>query len=314
MATSTAGKTGSRQVLAAGTSTIKEAAGDRIFNIINYTILTFFLLIVLYPLVYITSASFSTPAAVTAGRVWLWPVEPTLEGYAAVFKNKLIWSGFRNSIVYTAVGTAINVVMTILAAYPLARKDLVGRNAIIMLFMFTTMFSGGLIPSYLLVKDLGMLNTMWSLIIPTAFGVYNMIITRTYFQTTIPEELLEAAQLDGCNDFKFVAKIVVPLSGPIIAVITLYYAVGHWNQFFNAMLYLKSPQMFPLQLVLRDILVQNQVDANMLTDLEDAVKREGLSELLKYSLIIVASAPLLIIYPFIQKHFVKGVMVGSLKG
>jgi putative aldouronate transport system permease protein len=316
MSASTLSETGTEQAAKRNTSptAIKEAESDRIFNIVNYSILFIFLLIVLYPLIFILSSSFSSVSAVTSGKVWLWPVEPSLDGYDAVFKNKLIWTGFRNSVVYTVVGTAVNVVMTILAAYPLARKDLVGRHLIIMMFMFTTMFSGGLIPSYLLVKDLGMLNTMWSLIIPTAFGVYNMIITRTYFQSTIPEELLEAAQLDGCNDFKFVAKIVVPLSGPIIAVITLYYAVGHWNQFFNAMLYLKSQNMYPLQLVLRDILIQNQVDANMLSDLEDAVKREGLRELLKYSLIVVASAPLLILYPFIQKHFVKGVMVGSLKG
>jgi putative aldouronate transport system permease protein len=296
------------------TSSIKDAGSDKIFTMVNYTVLSLFLIIVLYPLVFIVSASFSSADAVTSGKVWLWPVHLSLDGYTAVFKNKHIWTGFRNSLLYTVVGTLINVVMTILAAYPLARKDLYGRNGFIILFMFTTMFSGGLIPSYLLVKDLGMLNTIWSLVIPGALGVYNVIITRTYFQSTIPDELLEASQLDGCNDFKFVTKVVIPLSGPIIAVITLYYAVGHWNQFFNAMLYLKQQDKYPLQLILRDILVQNQVDATMLTDAADAAQKEGLRELLKYSLIIIASAPLLILYPFVQKYFVKGVMVGSLKG
>jgi len=295
-------------------STIKETRMDRLFTIGNYVILSLFLITILYPLIYITSASISSSEAVISGRVWLWPVQPTLMGYEAVFKHKLIVSGFMNSIYFTVVGTLINVVMTILAAYPLSRKDFFGKNTFMFLFVFTMMFSGGLIPTYLLVKDLGMLNTTWSMVLPGALGVWNMIITRTYFQTTIPDELLEASQLDGCNDFQFVMKIVLPLSGPIIAVITLFYAVGHWNSFFNALIYLKSQKLFPLQLVLRDILVQNDVDMNMLVDVQEAAKREGLRELLKYSLIIVATLPLMIVYPFVQKYFVKGIMIGSLKG
>lgn len=295
-------------------STIKETRMDRLFTIGNYVILSLFLITILYPLIYITSASISSSEAVISGRVWLWPVQPTLMGYEAVFKHKLIVSGFMNSVYFTVVGTLINVVMTILAAYPLSRKDFFGKNTFMFLFVFTMMFSGGLIPTYLLVKDLGMLNTTWSMVLPGALGVWNMIITRTYFQTTIPDELLEASQLDGCNDFQFVMKIVLPLSGPIIAVITLFYAVGHWNSFFNALIYLKSQKLFPLQLVLRDILVQNDVDMNMLVDVQEAAKREGLRELLKYSLIIVATLPLMIVYPFVQKYFVKGIMIGSLKG
>ncbi|CAG7638192.1 carbohydrate ABC transporter permease [Paenibacillus allorhizosphaerae] len=296
-------------------SNIPDTGRDRLFSVINYAVLILFTVTVLYPLVYIVSASFSDASAVAQGRVWLWPVGFTLDGYDAVFKNRLIWSGFRNSIFYTVAGTLINVVMTLLAAYPLARRDLFGKNVLMFLFVFTTMFSGGLIPSYLIVKDLGMLSSVWSLIIPGALGVWNMIITRTYFQTTIPTELLEAAQLDGCNDFQFVRKIVIPLSGPIIAVISLYYAVSHWNQYFNAMIYLKSPNLYPLQLVLRQILVQNQVDASMLGgDVLEAARRENLRELLKYSLIVIATFPLLVVYPFVQKHFVKGVMIGSLKG
>ncbi|OXM82758.1 carbohydrate ABC transporter permease [Paenibacillus rigui] len=295
-------------------STIKETNLDRLFTVVNYVILTLFLITILYPLVYIASASISSSEAVISGRVWLWPIEPTWMGYEAVFKHKLIVSGFMNSFYYTVAGTLINVVMTILAAYPLSRKDFYGKNTFMFLFVFTMMFTGGLIPSYLLVKDLGLLNTTWSMVLPGALGVWNMIITRTYFQTTIPDELLEASQLDGCNDFQFVWKIVLPLSGPIIAVITLFYAVGHWNSFFNALIYLKSQKLFPLQLVLRDILVQNDVDMNMLVDVQEAAKREGLRELLKYSLIIVATLPLMIVYPFVQKYFVKGIMIGSLKG
>ncbi|MEF3306604.1 carbohydrate ABC transporter permease [Paenibacillus sp. GYB003] len=295
-------------------STIRETRGDKLFTVANYIVLSLFLVTVLYPLIYVASASVSSSDAVIAGEVWLWPVRPTLEGYAAVFRHKLIWSGFMNSVFYTAAGTAINVAMTILAAYPLSRKDFYGKNVFMFLFVFTMMFSGGLIPTYLVVKDLGLLNTVWSMLLPGALGVWNMIITRTYFQTTIPDELLEASQLDGCTDFQFVRKIVLPLSGPIIAVITLFYAVGHWNSYFNALIYLKSQHLFPLQLVLRDILVQNDVDLNMLMDVQEQAKREGLRELLKYSLIVVASVPLLVVYPFVQKYFVKGIMIGSLKG
>lgn len=204
--------------------------------------------------------------------------------------------------------------MTLLAAYPLSRKDLDGRNILMFLFVFTTMFSGGLIPTYLLIKDIGILNTPWAMLLPGAINMWNMIVTRTYFQTSIPNEILEAAKIDGCSDYRFLWKIVLPLSRPIIAVIALFYAVSHWNQFFNALIYLKKQNLYPLQVVLRDILVQNDVDVSMLADTEDAAKREGLRELLKYALIVVSSVPMMAIYPFVQKHFVKGVMIGSLKG
>jgi len=295
-------------------SIIRENRSDRLFTAVNYIVLSLFLITILYPLVYVVSASISSSDAVISGEVWLWPVRPTLEGYTTVFKHRLIWSGFMNSIYYTAAGTAINVVLTILAAYPLSRKDFYGKNVFMFLFVFTMMFSGGLIPTYLVVKDLGMLNTVWAMLLPGALGVWNMIITRTYFQTTIPDELLEASQLDGCTDFQFIWKIVLPLSGPIIAVITLFYAVGHWNSYFSALIYLKDQSLYPLQLVLRDILVQNDVDMNMLMDVAEMAKREGLRELLKYSLIVVATVPLLVVYPFVQKYFVKGIMIGSLKG
>lgn len=294
--------------------TIREPFGDRVFNVVNYVVLSLFFIIVLYPLIYIVSASFSSSEAVVSGRVWLWPVEPTLDGYRAVFGYKKITVGFWNSFLYTVFGTLISVVLTIMAAYPLSRKDLIGKNVFMFLFVFTMLFNGGLIPTYLLIKDLGMLDTRWAVILPSALSVWNMIITRTYFMMNIPDELLEAAKIDGCNDFKFISRIVLPLSAPILAVITLFYAVGQWNQFFSALIYLKNPDLYPLQLVMRDILVQNQVDLEMINDVREAAAKAGLSELLKYSLIIVASLPVLIIYPFVQKHFVKGVMIGSLKG
>ena len=293
---------------------INERGSDRAFTIFNYIVLTLFLIAVAYPLIYVFSASMSDPRSVISGKMWLWPVDITFDGYRAVFRNSRIVTGFQNLLFYTVAGTLISVTLTILAAYPLSRKDLAGRNVIMFLFVFTLLFGGGLIPTYLVVREVGMLNTRWALIIPAALSVYNMIITRTFFQSTIPDELLEAAQLDGCSDFRFVKDVVIPLSGPIIAVNALFYAVGQWNQYFNALIYLTKPDLFPLQLILREILVQNQVDFSQISDVNQLMARQQLQDLLKYSLIVVASAPVLIIYPFVQKHFVRGVLIGSLKG
>ncbi|CAN7717736.1 MULTISPECIES: carbohydrate ABC transporter permease [Paenibacillus] len=293
---------------------IQESRGDQLFNIVNYTVLCLFTLSVLYPLIYVLSASFSSSTAVISGRVWLWPVDITLQGYEAVFKNNRVWVGFANSLFYAVVGTIINVMMTLIAAYPLSRKDFYIRNGVMALFVFTMMFGGGLIPNYLLIKELGMLDTRWALIIPGVMSVMSVIIARTYFQTTIPDEILEAAHLDGCSDYKFLVKIVAPLSGPIIAVLSLFYAVGHWNTYFAALLYLKSPDLFPLQIILREVLVKNTFDEEIITDVVGAAQREGMRELLKYSLIVIATIPVLVVYPFIQRHFVKGMMIGSLKG
>ena len=292
----------------------KDRGGDRVFTIVNYAILLLFLIAVAYPLIFVFSASFSDPKAVISGDMWLWPVGATLDGYRAVFHNNRIVVGFQNSLFYTVVGTLVSVVLTILAAYPLSRKDLAGRNFVMFLFVFTLLFGGGLIPTYLVVRELGLLNTRWALIIPGALSVYNMIITRTFFQQTIPDELLEAAQIDGCSDFRFVWDVVLPLSGPIIAVNALFYAIAQWNQYFSALIYLTNPDLFPLQLILREILIQNQVDMTQITDVDQILQRQNLRDLLKYSLIVVASAPVLIIYPFVQKHFVRGVLIGSLKG
>lgn len=286
---------------------------DKWFTVINYTVLTFLFLIVAYPLILILSSSFSSPFAVTLGKVWLFPVDFSLEGYKAVFEQRGVIIGFRNTMFYTVVGTLLNVFMTIIAAYPLSRKDFYGKNVVMFLFVFTMMFGGGMIPTYLLVRDLGLLDTPWAMIIPGAMGVWNVIITRTYFQTTIPQEMLEAAQMDGCNDFKFVWKIVIPLSGPIIAVIALFCAVGNYNKYFDALLYLKNPDLFPLQIALREVLIVNVIDPTLMVG-KEAAEIEALHDSLKYALIVVSSFPVLVIYPFVQKHFIKGMMIGSLKG
>jgi putative aldouronate transport system permease protein len=294
----------------------KDTYGDKIFHIVNTTIITLLFCLVIFPLIYVLSASFSDPNAVIQGKVWLWPVGFTFEGYEAVFQNPRIASGYANSLFIMAFGTAINVSLTILAAYPLSRKDFPDRNLFMGLFVFTMMFNGGLIPNYILVKNLNLIDTRWAVVLPMAIGTWNVIISRTYFMQTIPTELMEAAHMDGCSDYRFLWSVVLPLSGPIIAVITLFYAVQHWNQFFQAMLYLKSENKFPLQIILREILVENQTSGTdaMSIDVESQLLRQRLQELLKYSLIVVASAPLLIIYPFVQKYFVKGIMIGSIKG
>ncbi len=293
---------------------IRLSSGDRIFNIINLTLLSIIMVIVLYPLIYILSASFSNSNAVMAGRVWLFPVEPTLAGYEAVFKNPQIPRSFVNTIYLTVAGTMVNIAFTIMLAYPLSRKTLFGRGVITGFITFTMLFSGGLIPSFLLIKGMGLYNTYWALILPGAVSVYNVIVARTFFQSNIPDDLYEAASLDGCSDIYFMWKFVLPLSAPIIAVLTMFYAVGHWNSYFNAMIYLQDSKKFTLQVVLRNILIANQIDNEMMKDIDAMQKQEGLAQLLKYSLIVVASVPMLVLYPFIQKHFVKGIMIGALKG
>ncbi|MCT1401205.1 carbohydrate ABC transporter permease [Paenibacillus sp. p3-SID867] len=296
------------------TTTIRESRGDRIFVALIYAFLSLILIIVAVPLIYILSSSVSSPQAVVSGKVWLFPVDFTLDGYKAVFQNPQIGVGYMNSLFYTVVGTAINVSLTIMFGYPLAKRTLYGRHFFMIVLVITMMFDGGLIPYYLLVKDLQLLDTRWAMILPGAMGVIQVIVARTFFQTTIPDELSEAAELDGCSDIRFILSIVLPLSKPIIAVMTLMYAVGHWNAYFDALIFLRSPDLFPLQIILRNVLILNTVDPSMMANVDQVQAQQGLKDLLKYSLIVVASAPVLIIYPFVQKHFVKGVMIGSLKG
>ena len=292
---------------------VNESPVDRVFMFCNASILVVITVAILLPLIFIVSASFSSSEAVIAGRVSLWPVDFSLQGYQTIFEHKKVWDGFGNSLFYTVFGTIFNVFMTIIAAYPLSRDDLVGRRVITIAFIFTMLFSGGLIPTFMVVRDLGLLNTRAAMILPTGIGIFNLLITITFFRTTIPPELIEAARIDGANDFRTFGSIILPLARPIIAVLTLFYAVNHWNSYFSALIYLKDQELFPLQIVLREILIENSIDASMLIDIEDLVAREGLRELLKYSLIVVASVPVLIIYPFVQRHFVKGMMIGSVK-
>ena len=292
----------------------RDSLDDRIFYILNTVVLTIIMLIVLYPLVFIVSCSFSAPHAITSGRVILWPVDVTLRGYKTIFEYPNILRGYANTFFYTFAGTLINVGITLIAAYPLARPNLPGKGPLMFLFSFTMMFSGGMIPTYILIRDLKMINTVWAMIIPGALSVYNMIITRTFMQSNVPNELLEASQIDGCSDFRYFVSVVMPLSKAVIAVITLYYAVGHWNSYFKAFLYLSEQDMYPLQIVLRDILLANSFDASMIMDEELAAAKQGLADLLKYSLMVVSSLPVIIMYPFVQKYFIKGVLIGSLKG
>lgn len=293
---------------------MKTSLEDKIYYFIIYAISFILLVTVLYPMIFIMSASFSSPNAVSTGQVTFLPVEPSIEGYTAVFKDARIPMGYRNTIFYTVFGTLINVFMTLICAYPLARKRLPHRGAITFFFTFTMLFSGGMIPNYILLRDLHMLNTIWALLIPGAVSVYSMIITRTFIANSIPDELLEATQIDGCSDFKYFFLFVLPLSKAVIAVIAMQYAVGHWNAYFNAFIYLTKKELYPLQVFLREILIMSQIAVSDIVDPEAAVAMQGLADLLKYSLIVISSAPILCIYPFFQKYFVKGVMIGSIKG
>lgn len=287
---------------------------DKIMNAVVYTLMILLVVVILYPLIYVVSSSFSSGEAVSTGKVLLWPVDFSLQGYKAVFAYKQVWVGYRNTIFYTLVGTALNLVLTVMVAYPLSRKNLQFRGFYTTLFLITMFFSGGIIPSYILMTKLHLTNTKWSLIFSGSISVYNMIIMRTFFQNSIPNELLEAGKIDGITDIGYLFKVVIPLSKAIFAVITLYYAVGHWNSYFNAMLYLRDETLYPLQLVLRSILNVGKIDLSQITDAELIKQMRGLSDLMKYSLIIISSAPIIIAYPFVQRFFEKGVMIGSVKG
>ncbi len=293
---------------------IKNPMEDRILYFVVYTVIILFLLVILYPIIFIISASFSEGSEVQLGRVYLWPVKPTLEGYRAVFSHRNIMTGYRNTILYTLGGTLINVVVTVLCAYPLSRRDMPMRGFFVFLFVFTMFFGGGLIPTYLLVNSLGMVNTFWALLIPGAMSVYNMIITRTFFQNGVPHELLEASQIDGCSDARYFFSILLPLSQAVISVISLYYAVAHWNSYFSALIYIRDKQLQPLQLILRSILLSTRVSLNEFEDPDLLEGKIGLEFLVKFALIVVSSAPIMCLYPLVQKFFAKGVMLGSVKG
>lgn len=284
---------------------------DRVYYAFCYTVICILTLIVMYPIIYIISSSFSSPNRVVQGDVWLWPVDITTLVYENVLTNERVWLGYKNTIIYTVSGTVLNLVVTLACAYPLARKNLRGRGPFMFLFSFTMLFSGGMIPNYILVRSLGLLNTRWSIILPGAMSVYNMIVCRTFIESNIPDEMLEATQIDGCNDFQFFFRMVLPLSKAIIAVLTLWYGVAHWNSYFNAFLYLKDKDLYPLQIFLKEILVTS---AMMLEDGTSSGESQYIFMTMRYAIIVVSSIPLFCVYPFVQKHFQKGVMVGSVKG
>lgn len=284
------------------------------FYLISGLILTAIFLLILYPCIFVVSASFSSGTAVQSGKVILWPVDISFVGYDTVFHNVNIWKGFINSLFYTFAGTIINVTLTMLAAYPLSRKDLVGRDKLMLFFTFTMFFNGGIITNYILVSKLGLIDTRWSMLLPGAMSIYNMIIARTFLQNSIPNELLEAAELDGCTDIQYLFQVVLPLSKAVLAVLVLFYGVAHWNTYFNAMIYLRNRELFPLTLFLKEILISGQIDPSTVSDPELAEKVSQLAGVIKYSLIVVSMVPVMIVYPFVQKYFVKGVTIGAVKG
>lgn len=293
---------------------IKQTGADKAFDAVNMILMIFALLVVAYPLIYILSCSFSDPKAVTAGKIWLYPVDFSVYGYETVLKFNNIWTGYWNSLVYMVLGTVVGLITTVCAAYPLSKRDLKGRGLFNAIFFFTMLFNGGIVPTYLLIRGIGIYDTMWAIVLPGAVSAWNIIIMRSSFEKNIPQELYEAAELDGCNDFMLMIRIALPLSGAIIAVVSLFFAVWLWNSYYYALMYLQSTDKYPLQIILRQILIMNDTSNSMFADIDALVRKQGVKDVLKYVLIVVSSLPLLIIYPFVQKYFIKGVMVGSVKG
>lgn len=294
---------------------IAETKGDRAFLIMNVCLLSMFTLSVLYPLIYVFSSSLSSAEAINDGSVRLLPVGFNTDAYQTVFDSPRLVTGFANSIFYAVAGGLLGTALTVLAGYPLSRADLPYRRILTFFFLIPTLMSAGIIPTYMVVRQLGLLDTRWAIILPGAMSVFNMIITRTFYQITVPREMLEAARVDGASDFRFFLRIALPLSKPIIAVNLLFYGIAQWNGWFNAFIYLTDADLYPLQLVLREILAQSAVDPSQIGggDVAQLLKRKELFDKLKYALIVVAMIPPLIAYPFVQKHFVKGALIGSLK-
>ncbi|WLQ08490.1 carbohydrate ABC transporter permease [Arthrobacter oryzae] len=297
------------------TQTFRDRWADSAFNIAAVTILSLSIIAVVYPLYFIVIASISDPNAVYEGKVWLFPSGVTLEGYERIFADSRIWNGLGNTVIYTLLGSAISVTTILFGAYALSRKDMPGRKILMLLFVVTMFFDGGLITKYLVVRDLGMLDTVWAVVLPGAVGVWNLIIARSFFENTIPEELREAAQMDGANDFTFFFKMVLPLSKPLIMLMIMVHVVAHWNSFFDALIFLNDDTKYPLQLVLRNILIQSDVSSAGTTggDIESYAAAQRIGELTKYAMIVVSSLPLMIALPFMQKHFTKGTMIGAVK-
>ncbi|WMT41296.1 carbohydrate ABC transporter permease [Paenibacillus sp. D2_2] len=297
---------------------VKETNSDKLFNMVNITILVVILLLTMYPLWFIVSASISNPDLVNSGKMLLLPKDISFIGYTSIFNDNSILRGYLNTILYTVGGTAVNVVVTVLAGYALSRRDFVGNKFFTIMFLITMFFSGGLIPTFMTVKSVGLYNSPWVMVILGATSMTNIIITRTFFQTTIPTEIQEAAQIDGCSNLRLFLQVVLPLSTAIVAVMALFGAVAHWNSYFTALIYIRDEQWKPLQIVLRETLLKSQFNANLLQqggDTAGLLKEElRTAEQIKYALIVVASLPVMAMYPFVQKYFVKGVTLGSVKG
>lgn len=288
---------------------------DRIINLIMMVCIIVFLIIIIYPLYYVVIASVSDPYAVYAGKTFFLPSGFTLEGYARVFQEKAIATGYLNSIVYTTLGTIIATTLVVITAYPLSRQELPGRKIIMIFFIITMYFSGGLIPTYLVVAKTGLLNTVWALILPGGVSVFNVIVARTYFESSIPKEMYEAATIDGCGNFMTFIKIVLPLSKPILAVMVIFSMVAFWNDWFTALIYMSDKDKYPLQLALRQILIQSQASANAMSGMDGGyAEANRITELIKFASMVVGAVPMLIAYPFVQKYFDKGLMVGAVKG
>lgn len=286
---------------------------DYIINFIAYFLCSLVLIATLYPLIYVVSASFSEPSEVINGNIWLLPKNVTLDGYEMILDYDPIWIGYRNTIFYTVFGTAFNLLLTLPCAYSLSRRDFRGRKGIMLLFTFTMFFSGGMIPLYLIIRNLGMIDTVWAVVLPGAISVHNLIIAKSFFSSSIPFELQESAFVDGCSNIRTLLTIIIPLSAPILAVLTMYYGVAHWNAYFNAMMYLSDSKKFPLQIALREILMTNSI-ADATDTTMNSVDQILLYEGLKYAVVIVASLPVMCLYPFLQRYFVKGTMIGAVKG
>lgn len=292
---------------------VQLTTADRVFNFFLYLICGIGTIIVLYPMYFIIIASFSDPTAVSSGSIGLLPVRPTFDGYAKLLAYDSIWVGYRNTIAYTVLGTAVILAVNLPAAYALSRRDLVGRKLINLLLIFPMFFNGGLIPTYMVVQEYGLVDNFWVMIIPFSVITYYIIVARTFFESSLPDGIWEAAQIDGCGNLRFFFSFVLPLSKAIIAVIALWAAVGIWNQYFNALIYLRSAELQPLQIILRSILINNQSMASMTTGTA-AQEAQALAELIKYAVIVVSSAPIMCMYPFVQKYFNQGVMIGAMKG
>lgn len=292
---------------------VKMGTGDKIFTAVNVIIMIFVCLIIVYPLYYVVLASITDPIIVSSGKLLLYPESMYLEGYKTTLSYKPLWVGYWNTIRYTVVGTIVSLICTIPAGYALSRKDLFGRKPIMFLFTFTMFFSGGIVPLFLTIKNLHIYNTIWAMVLPVAVSAYNLIVCRSFFESGVPDELLEAAQLDGCSDFGFFFRIAIPISSTIIAVMTLFYATAMWNQFFNALMFLQDEDMMPLQVVLRNLVLMNQSN-QMGSSAAEAVMKQKLADQLKYCVVVVSAFPLLCVYPFVQKYFAKGVTIGAVKG